>query len=111
MDCIFCAIAAKKMKAKVVGETDLLVVIEDINPQAPKHLLVIPKEHYETMLDCTDTALFAEMLEAAKDAARHAGIAENGFRTVINTNNDGGQTVFHLHMHVIGGRPLSGKMG
>lgn len=111
MECIFCAIAAKKTKANVVGETKTLVIIEDINPQAPKHLLVIPKKHYETMLECTDSDLFAQMFEAAIDAAREAGIADSGFRTIVNTNEEGGQTVSHLHMHILGGRPLSGRMG
>lgn len=112
MDCIFCKIAAGKMKADVVYETDDLVVINDISPQAPVHMLVIPKKHYATMLDCADdTRLLGEMCAAAARAARGAGIGERGFRIAVNTNDEGGQTVFHLHMHVLGGRPLTGRLG
>ncbi|MBI5643447.1 MAG: histidine triad nucleotide-binding protein [Deltaproteobacteria bacterium] len=111
MDCIFCKIASKKINSAIVLETEKLMVIKDVNPQSPVHLLVIPKKHYSTILDCDDTMLMAEMFEAAKEAARLSGVEKSGFRTVVNTNEEGGQTVFHLHMHILGGRPLTGRMG
>jgi histidine triad (HIT) family protein len=111
MDCIFCKIAAKEIDSKVVLETDDLIVIEDVNPQAPTHLLIIPKKHFSTIIDCDDKGLMGEMLATSVEVAKKAGIAESGFRTVVNTNDEGGQTVFHLHMHVLGGRPQTGKMG
>lgn len=110
-DCVFCKIASKKMPSTVVNETGRILVVKDTNPQAPTHLLVIPKTHYSTLLDCDDTSLLGEMIEAAKETAKKLGIAESGFRTVINTNAGGGQTVFHLHMHLLGGKPLTGRMG
>lgn len=111
MSCVFCKIASKEMKSTVVHETDGLIVIKDINPQAPTHLLVLPKKHYSTILECDDRDLLAEMLMAAKEAAKKAGVDEKGFRLVINTNDEGGQTVFHLHMHLMAGRSLAGRMG
>ncbi|MBI1910737.1 MAG: histidine triad nucleotide-binding protein [Deltaproteobacteria bacterium] len=111
MDCIFCKIAQKKMNATVVHETQSIIAIKDIHPQAPTHLLIIPKKHYSTLLDCADRELLADMLEAAKTLAKDLGVDSKGFRTIINTNEEGGQTVFHLHMHFIAGRPLMGKMG
>ncbi len=110
-DCVFCRIASKKVPAKIIKETDRLVVVKDINPQAPTHLLILPKAHYPTLLDCKDRDLLGEMLEAASDVARDLGVDRNGFRIVINTNEEGGQTVFHLHMHFMAGRPLMGRMG
>ncbi|TAN64105.1 histidine triad nucleotide-binding protein [bacterium] len=111
MDCVFCKIASGEIKGTVVHKTERLVVIKDINPQAPVHLLVIPKKHYSTLLDCADKELLGEMLLVAAKAAKEAGVDESGFRAVVNTNEDGGQTVFHLHMHILGKRPLNGKMG
>lgn len=99
------------MKAAVVHETEDLVVVKDINPQAPVHFLVLPKKHYTTLLDCEDKSLLGSMLEAAVQAAKKSGIDKTGFRAAINTNDEGGQTVMHLHMHVLGGRPLSGRLG
>ncbi len=110
-DCIFCKIAKKEVDSTVVHETDRLIVIKDINPQAPVHLLIIPKEHYSTLLDCSDGELLSEMFLAASDVARKTGIDRTGFRAVVNTNEEGGQTVYHLHMHILAGRPLSGRMG
>ncbi|MBI5344929.1 MAG: histidine triad nucleotide-binding protein [Deltaproteobacteria bacterium] len=111
MDCIFCKIAAKEIPSKTVLETENLVVIKDVNPQAPVHLLVLPKGHYPTLNDCGDKGLLGEMLRTAVEAAKKSGVHESGFRAVINTNDEGGQTVFHLHMHILGGRPLTGRMG
>lgn len=111
MDCIFCKMAKGEVPVEKVLETDRLFVIKDINPQAPTHLLVIPKEHLATLLDCNDESLLGEMLAAAKEAAAKAGVDEKGFRTVINTGAEGGQVVFHLHMHLLGGRQMEGRMG
>lgn len=110
-DCVFCKIVSKEIPSSAVYETGSLLVIKDINPQSPTHLLIIPKQHYSTLNDCEDGELLGQMLLAAREVAREAGVAEGGFRTVINTNDEGGQTVFHLHMHVLGGRPQTGKMG
>lgn len=110
-ECIFCRIAEKKVHAAIVRETERVVAIKDINPQAPTHLLILPKAHYSTLLDCDDRDLLGEMLDVAKDIARELGVDKRGFRTIINTNEEGGQTVFHLHMHFMAGRPLTGRMG
>lgn len=110
-DCIFCKIAEKKIPAKIIRESEKVMVVKDINPQAPTHLLIIPKAHYSTLMDCGDKELLGELLEMAQEVARELGLDKRGFRTVINTNEEGGQTVFHLHMHFIAGRPLVGRMG
>ena len=110
-DCIFCKIAQKKIPATIVRESDSVIVIKDISPQSPTHLLVIPKKHYSTLMDCEDTELLGELLQTAREVATELGLSERGFRTVINTNSEGGQTVFHLHMHFMAGRALTGKMG
>lgn len=110
-DCVFCRIAKKELPSGIVLETDRLIVIKDIHPQAPTHLLIMPKEHYSTLLDCDDRDLLSDMIEAAKKTAREMGVDGRGFRLTINTNPEGGQTVFHLHMHLMAGKPLAGKMG
>lgn len=110
-ECVFCKIAEKKIKAEILAETGKVMVIKDISPQAPTHLLIIPKAHYPTLMDCNDKELLGELLQTAQDMARKLGLGDRGFRTVINTNEEGGQTVFHLHMHFMAGRPLLGRMG
>ena len=110
MDCVFCQIVRRDIPATVVLEDDNLIAIKDINPQPPTHLLIIPKKHYATLLECKDPALLGNMLLMAVDLSKKLGINETGFRVVINTNKDGGQTVFHLHMHLLGGKPLSDRM-
>lgn len=111
MECIFCKIVSKEVNSTIVHETDHIVVIKDINPQAPTHLLIIPRSHCPTLLDCDDMGLLGEMLEVAKEVAKKVGVDRSGFRVVVNTNDEGGQTVYHLHMHLLAGRPLSGRMG
>ncbi len=111
MSCIFCKIAAKEVKSSVVKETERFLVIKDINPQAPTHLLIMPKAHFSSLVECNDASLLGGMLEAAKSVAKELGVDERGFRLIINTNEEGGQTVFHLHMHLLAGRALTGKMG
>lgn len=110
MDCLFCRIVKGKLASEVMHENEGFLVIKDIHPQAPTHLLVIPKAHYPTLVDCVDEGVLGRMLSTAVEAAKKYGFAESGFRTVINTNREGGQTVFHLHMHILGGEPLSEKM-
>lgn len=111
MDCIFCKIAKKEFPSAIVMENDGLVAVKDINPQAPVHILIMPKKHYSTLLECKDKNLLGDMLSMANQVAEKVGVSKNGFRVVINTNSEGGQTVFHLHMHLLAGRHLSGIMG
>lgn len=111
MDCIFCKIAKKDIPSAVVLESDSLIAVKDINPQSPTHILIMPKKHYATLLECKDKALLGDMLPMANQVAEKLGVDKKGFRIVINTNSEGGQTVFHLHMHLLAGRPLSGMMG
>jgi histidine triad (HIT) family protein len=82
------------------------VAFRDITPQAPTHVLVIPRQHVASLDEATDAALVGRLALVAADIARHEGIAQSGYRTVINTNADAGQTVFHIHLHLLGGRPM-----
>jgi len=109
-DCIFCRIVAGEIPSGRVMEGEEWIAIRDINPAAPTHVLVIPRRHVESIdaLGDGDGALAGALLLAARDVARQEGLAESGYRTVINTGRDGGQTVAHLHVHVIGGRQLTG---
>ena len=112
-DCLFCRIGKKEIPATMVYEDDQLFVINDINPQAPLHALVIPKRHIATLNDLTaaDEALVGAMMRRAAAVAAERGFADRGFRTVFNTNADSGQTVFHIHLHVLGGRSLGWPPG
>ncbi len=107
-DCIFCKIVGGQIPSKKVFEDDDLFAFEDINPVAPVHVVVIPKRHIETLNDVseTDTALLGRLLLSAQSIAREKNLSDDGYRTVINCMSGAGQTVFHLHMHVIGGRGL-----
>jgi histidine triad (HIT) family protein len=105
-DCLFCKIAAGQIPAAVVRRTDRALAFRDVHPQAPTHILVIPLEHVATLNEAKDPALLGELVAFARDVAREAGLAEKGYRVVLNTNADGGQTVFHLHLHLLGGRAL-----
>jgi diadenosine tetraphosphate (Ap4A) HIT family hydrolase len=113
MDCIFCKIAEGKIPAKVIYEDDLAVAFEDISPQAPVHTLVIPRKHISTLLDMEDgdRELVGHLFKVAADLARQKGVDEGGFRLVMNTNADAGQTVFHVHLHLLGGRRMSWPPG
>lgn len=111
MDCIFCKIARKEIPSAIVMENDSLVAIKDINPQAPVHILIMPKKHYSTLLECNDKNMLSDMLLMANQVAEKLGVSKRGFRVAINTNSEGGQMVFHLHMHLLAGRHLSGVMG
>ena len=108
MSCLFCKIVSREIPASIVYEDDRVLAFSDINPQAPTHLLVIPKRHIATLNDLTpeDDAIVGELVRRAAALATERGIAADGFRTVMNTNRDAGQTVFHIHLHLIGGRPM-----
>jgi histidine triad (HIT) family protein len=110
-DCIFCKIVAGEIAATLVKRTDRLVAFRDVSPQAPVHVLVIPTEHLASLADVQDGRLLGEMLMLARDIARDEKIAEDGYRVVLNTNKNGGQTVFHLHLHLLGGRRLTWPPG
>jgi histidine triad (HIT) family protein len=112
-DCLFCKIVAGEVPAKVVGETERTLAFRDINPQAPTHILVIPKEHHPTVaaLAATDPALLGEVVVAAGEVAATEGVAESGYRIVFNTGPGAGQTVFHVHAHLLGGRGLNWPPG
>lgn len=109
-DCIFCKIASGEIESEKVYEDDRVFVVRDLKPLAPVHLLIIPQEHIPTLLDVPDANkdLLSHMLDVARQLAVKEGIAEKGFRILINTNSWGGQVIFHLHMHVFGGKPLKG---
>ena len=110
-NCLFCRIIRKEIPAKIVAETEDSVAFRDINPQAPVHILVVPREHIPTVKDAKDPAVIGTLTQLAADLARREGVADSGYRLVINTNADAGQTVFHLHMHLLGGRHMSWPPG
>jgi len=110
-DCLFCRMASGAMPVDKVHEDDLVFAIRDINPQAPTHVLVVPREHVASLNEAADPALVGRVALFAAEVARKEGIAERGYRTVFNTNADAGQTVFHLHLHLLGGRHLGWPPG
>lgn len=112
-DCLFCKIIAGEIPGTFVYQDDHVVAIRDINPQAAMHVLVIPRRHIATLNELTaeDDALVGEMTRRAAALAREHGHADRGYRTVFNCNADAGQTVFHIHMHVLGGRKLTWPPG
>ena len=107
-DCLFCKIINRELHAAIVYEDDDIVAFNDINPQAPTHVLVVPRRHIATLNDLTpdDDQLVGEIARRAAAIAKARGIATGGYRTVFNTNREAGQTVFHIHLHLIGGRPM-----
>ncbi|MEO8194688.1 MAG: histidine triad nucleotide-binding protein [Gemmatimonadales bacterium] len=105
-DCIFCRIAGGEMKVPLVAESDDAVAFRDVNPQARVHVLVVPRKHVASLDQANDAALLGSLMSMAAQVARSEGISESGYRTVVNTGPDGGQSVNHLHLHVIGGKPL-----
>jgi histidine triad (HIT) family protein len=109
--CLFCRIARKEVPATLVAETAECVAFRDINPQAPVHILVIPREHITSPSAVTDPAIVGKLTQLAAELARREGVAESGYRLVMNTNADAGQTVFHLHMHLLGGRRMAWPPG
>ncbi len=113
MDCIFCRIVVGKIPSDIVYQDEEVVAFRDINPQAPVHLLVVPKKHIACLSDLKEeeTPLMGHMAKVANQLAKAEGISETGYRLVINCGQQGGQLVPHLHMHVLGGRQLSGQIG
>ena len=109
-NCIFCKIVARDIPAATLLEAQDFIAIADINPQAPHHMLVMPKEHIANISEMTDTNLTGRLFEAACQLAKQVNL-DNGFRLVVNTGSDGGQTVDHLHVHVLGGRTLGWPPG
>jgi len=110
-DCIFCRIVRREIPATIVHEDDHCVAIRDIHPQAPVHVVIITRDHVVSLDNASDAAQLGALLIAARDIARNEKIAKSGYRTVVNTNSDGGQTVFHLHMHLLGGRHMAWPPG
>lgn len=113
MSCLFCKIVAGEIPAKIVYQDEQLITIEDINPAAPLHLLLIPKKHIVSTLELQpeDDALIGHLYRVAAKIATERGVAESGFRIVANTNADAGQTVFHIHFHLLAGRSMQWPPG
>ena len=110
-DCLFCRIVRDEIPAKLVAKTDDCVAFRDINPQAPTHILVIPRAHITSLNEAKDPNIIGVMHLFAAQLAKAEGLGERGYRTVINTNADAGQTVFHLHLHLLGGRRMTWPPG
>lgn len=113
MDCLFCKIASREIPSDIVYEDDQVLAFNDINPVAPHHVLIIPREHIATLNDLTEEHKFltGHILHTAQHLAKQLGIAESGYRVVYNCNRGAGQAVFHIHLHLIGGRGLSWPPG
>jgi histidine triad (HIT) family protein len=108
MDCLFCKIIENKIPSKKVYEDEEVFAFEDVSPQAPVHILIIPKKHIATSLDLKneDNELIGRLYQVANRIAKERGVADKGFRLVMNCNSDAGQTVFHIHLHLLAGRPM-----
>ncbi|MCK5872600.1 MAG: histidine triad nucleotide-binding protein [Methylococcales bacterium] len=109
--CLFCKMATGEIKPDIVYEDEKILAFRDINPQAPVHILIIPKVHIATLNDLEDDVLAGQLLQTATRLAEQEGLSANGYRTVINCNQDGGQEVLHLHLHLLGGRQMSWPPG
>ena len=109
--CIFCRIAAGELGTELLLADDQVVAFRDLNPQSPVHALVIPRRHMASLNDADDDAVLGRVLSAAREVAVQLGVAQSGYRVVLNTGAHGGQSVFHLHAHVLGGRPLGWPPG
>jgi histidine triad (HIT) family protein len=110
-NCLFCRIVRGEIPAKIVAETEHCIAFRDIDPKAPTHVLVIPREHVPSLDRATDPALVGRIALLAAEIARTEGVAESGYRTVFNTNADAGQSVDHIHLHLLGGRKLTWPPG
>ena len=112
-DCIFCQIAHHEIDSSVAYENEDLIAFEDIDPQAPVHILIVPKQHISTLNDLkeNDLEILPQMFSVANHVAAMKGIEHSGFRVILNCNPDGGQTVYHLHAHLLGGRKLNWPPG
>jgi histidine triad (HIT) family protein len=113
MDCIFCKIVTGEIPSDIVYENEEIIAFRDINPQAPVHIIIIPRKHIASLSDLSqsDSALVGRMVMVANKLAKDEGIAEKGYRLVINCGKEGGQLVPHLHLHLVGGRKLSDQVG
>lgn len=112
-DCLFCKVVAGQVPATLVFQNDHVVAFKDITPRAPTHVLIVPRRHIATLneLSPEDDALVGEMVRAAAAIAKEQGVSERGYRTVFNCNPEAGQTVFHIHLHLLGGRPMTWPPG
>ena len=110
-DCLFCRIVRGEIPAKLVAETPECVAFRDIDPQAPTHIVSVLRAHIPTLSDVKDPLIVGQMTRLATDLAKSEGVADSGFRVVVNTNAHGGQTVYHLHMHLLGGRRMGWPPG
>ncbi|MHB1168754.1 MAG: histidine triad nucleotide-binding protein [Longimicrobiales bacterium] len=112
-DCLFCRIVRREIPSQIVHETENLLAFRDIDPKAPLHVLIIPKRHIASVSDVesADAPLMGELFVAARAIAREQGVADDGYRVVVNTGAGAGQTVFHIHMHLLGGRDLTWPPG
>jgi histidine triad (HIT) family protein len=109
--CLFCRIVRREIPASIMWEDEHSLAFRDIDPKAPVHVLVIPKRHFASLNDAADATQVGRLLLAAREIAEAEGIAESGYRTVVNTGANAGQTVFHLHVHVMGGRRMTWPPG
>ncbi len=109
--CLFCRIIQREVAAEIVAESESCLAFLDAFPEAPFHVLVVPKKHVSSLNDVTDVECVGALSMMAAQVAREGGVADSGYRTVINTNGNGGQSVFHLHLHVLGGRKLAWPPG
>lgn len=110
-DCLFCKIVAGEIPCDRVDENDSFLAFRDIDPKAPTHVLVIPKTHVRSLAEAEDTQMLGEMMAFTREVAAAEGLVADGYRVVINTNEHGGQMVFHIHIHVLGGRPMKWPPG
>ncbi len=112
MDCIFCKIANKEINSALIYEDESVVAFRDLNPQAPQHILIVPKKHVANITELDDKELAAHIfVDVVPKIAKEVGVADSGFRIVVNTGEEGGQTVNHLHVHLIGGRKMTWPPG
>ncbi len=110
-DCVFCKIVQGEIPAAIVAENESAVAFRDLDPQAPVHVLVVPREHIASLTDARDRIVLGDLMRLSAEVAQREGISKNGYRTVINTGRDGGQSVDHLHAHVLGGRKMAWPPG
>lgn len=110
-DCVFCRIVRGELPAPILAENDSAIAFRDLHPQAPVHVLVVPRAHVDSLADVYDPMVLGDVMRLSTEVARREGVANSGYRTVINTGTDGGQTVGHLHVHVLGGRSMAWPPG
>ena len=110
-NCLFCKMVAGDIKPDIVFDNDRILAFNDIAPQAPIHILIIPKKHFSTLNDIDDAALLGELMQTTAQLAKKIGVADTGYRAVINCNEQGGQAVYHLHIHLLAGRQMTWPAG